>query len=278
MSPVTRRVALGAGAIATAGAAALAAGESERGRRWLHVVGVVRGPDLDAPDVHVDVQTHQLRSDAMRGRVGWSISVPDGRTTAVLLCLHGRGNTHSYAFDTIGVHRFVAAAGLPWAVASVDGGESAYWHERADGRDPQAMIFDELLPVIRRSIGEAPVGLLGWSMGGYGALLAASERDDVIATAAASPAVWRRFGQASPGAFDDANDFARHDLFRQADALRRRAVRIDCGSDDPFRTNAEALANAIGAEAAFSSGFHDAGYWRSRVPAQLDFLAAHLPR
>ncbi|MEN3271869.1 MAG: hypothetical protein V7636_630 [Actinomycetota bacterium] len=277
MSPMTRRVVLGAGAMATAGGAALAVGETERGRRWLHVVGVVRGPDLDPPDVDVAVQSHALDSDAMRRRVEWSMSVPAVAPTAVVVCLHGRGNTHAYAFDTIGVQRFVADAGLPWAVASVDGGEATYWHERADGRDPQAMIFDELLPAIRRSVGDVPVGLLGWSMGGYGALLATSDRDEVVATAAASPAIWRRFAQATLGAFDSADDFHRHDLFDRADALRRRAIRIDCGNDDPFRANAAALADAIDADAVFTSGFHDAGYWRSRVPAQLTFLAEHLP-
>jgi len=278
MRTVTRRAALGVGAIAAAGAGAVAVGESERGRRWLHTAGVVRGPDLAVPDVDVPVVTKTFTSGAARRRVQWSIAIPPRHDpTAVLVCLHGRNEDHAYAFSTIGLHRFVVDADRPWAVVSVDGGSSSYWHRRADGRDPQAMVFDELLPTVRQMIGDLPVALVGWSMGGYGALLAGADRPEVAAVAAASPALWRRFEQARPGAFDSATDFAEHDVFARRDRLRHVAVRIDCGSDDPFLATARELAVDIGASHAFGAGFHDAAYWRSRVPAQLEHLARYLP-
>ena len=270
---------LGAGGVAVVGAGAVAVGESERGRRWLHAAGVLKGPDLSPPDVQAQVTRHVLESRAVRRRVTWAVATPTAPAEAIVVCLHGRNQSHAYAFDTIGMHRFVAAAGLPWAVASVDGGASSYWHERADGTDAQAMVLDEIVPAARRAVGDVPLLLLGWSMGGYGVLLATSDRPtDVVASAAASPAVWRTAGQTTPGAFDSAADFRRHDLFGRVEVLREQRVRIDCGSDDPFAPNVRALTDRIDAEHDFGLGFHDAAYWRSRVPAQLDFFERALSK
>jgi hypothetical protein len=49
------------------------------------------------------------------------------------------------------VDRFLGAAveqgATPFAMASVDGGES-YWHARVDGEDAGAMVVDEFLPLL----------------------------------------------------------------------------------------------------------------------------------
>jgi pimeloyl-ACP methyl ester carboxylesterase len=274
MRTLTRRTLLGGGAVAAAGAGALVAGETERGRRWLHTVGIIEGPDLRPPEIDVPVHVRQLVSARAGRTVDWAISVPTEAPVAVIVSLHGRGGSHLTAFDTIGVHRFVAAEQLPWAVVGIDGGESSYWHARADGTDVEAMVFEELLPAVRQLVGGVRVLLLGWSMGGYGALLAASDHaDEVTAVAAGSPALWPSFAQAAPGAFDDEADFERHDLFARTDALRRLPVRIDCGDDDPFLSTDRRLANTLpGAERAFGAGFHEDGFWRSRVPSQLAFF------
>jgi enterochelin esterase-like enzyme len=209
--------------------------------------------------------------------VEWGISTTAG-AEAVVVCLHGRGASHRFAFDGIAVHRFVAAAGLPWAVVAIDGGPASYWHRRRDGSDRQAMVFDELLPLVGARIGAVPVFLLGWSMGGYGALLAATDHPDRIsAVAASSPAVWRSFDEAADGAFDDPADFERNDLFDRAPRLGRSAVRIDCGRDDPFYDNVRSLAQRAGvASTRFGDGFHDSATWRSFVPEQLHFFRSAL--
>lgn len=277
MKGISRRTLLGAGGVAAVGAGAVVAGESERGRRWLHAVGVVKGPDLRPPGIDVTVEQRELSSRHMGRRVAWAVAPPAASPRAAVVCLHGRYASHEFAFDAIGVHRFVAGAELPWAVASVDGGESSYWHRRTDGTDAQAMLLDELLPALRAEVGDVPVVLLGWSMGGYGALLAASERPrDVAAVAAASPATWRSFAASSKGAFDSADDFADNDLFTRDGVLRTLPVRIDCGRDDPFAPNARSLAAAVAAERDFGDGFHDEAYWRSRVPSQLAFFRSIL--
>lgn len=274
---MTRRTLLGTGGVAAVGAGAVVVGESERGRRWLHAAGLLRGPDLPPPDLDVPVDRRVLDSDRMGRSLEWAVAKPPVLATAMIVCLHGRNESHAFAFDTIGVHRFVAAARRPWAVASVDGGPSSYWHQRGGGQDPEAMIFEELLPELRRTVGDVPTVLLGWSMGGSGALLAASDHgDEVVAAAVASPALWRDFSAAASGAFDSEDDFTAHDVFGRLTTLRQRPVRIDCGRDDPFAATAKQLAAAIGAESDFGDGFHDAGYWRSRVPAQLEFFGRAL--
>ena len=61
-------------------------------------------------------------------------------------------------------------------------------------------------------------------------------------------------------------------------ALRAIPVRIDCGADDPFAGAARDLAARLpDAEVDFGDGFHDAGTWRHRVPAQVAFLRRALP-
>lgn len=276
---LTRRAFIGSGAVAAAGGAAVVtAGQRPRGRRWLHSIGLIEGPDLAPPDVPANVRWRSLSSTHVGGDVRWGMFTPDD-PQALLLCLHGRGASHRYAFESIGVERFTVAAGLPWAVVAPDGGSSSYWHPRKSGIDPQAMLVEELLPAIEDEIGRRlPTLLLGWSMGGYGALLAATERPDLFsAVVASSPAIWPSFKSSAPGAFDDADDFREHDLTRRLPALAQVPFRIDCGEDDPFAPNLRRFEVRLESDRVhFHEGFHDAPTWRSFIPHQLRFLRAAL--
>lgn len=275
MRTVSRRNFIGAGLLVAAGTGAVAAGQTSRGRRWLHNAGVLDGPDLDRPGGGPLVRTDVLQSGYQPRAVRYALAVPRGDVEVLLVCLHGRGGDERFPFHALGVHEFVAGRQLPWAVVASDGGE-AYWHPRRDGRAPDAALFDELLPALSARLGTPRVALLGWSMGGYGALLAAARRSGAFAAVAAtSSALWRSPAEAAAGAFDDTADFRAHDVFSSADVLRGMSdrVRIDCGDDDPFvRANRELAALLPRAERSFGPGFHDSGTWRSRLPGQLDFL------
>jgi len=140
------------------------------------------------------------------------------------------------------------------------------------------MFIRDFVPFVeeRLHLVDPPRAVLGWSMGGYGALLAAEQSPRTFgAVLAASPALWRSYEAASPGAFDDARDFRDHDVFRSTAELRGTAVRIDCGRDDPFYPAVRAFARRLPGKklATFGAGFHDASYWRSIAPAQLDTVA-----
>ncbi len=230
-----------------------------------------------------------FRSDLMAGRrVGWSIGYPPGHQPGdrlpVVVSLHGRGASHTTTFRTLRLgsvlDQVVVAGAEPFALASVDGGDHGYWHARDDGTDAGAMVVRELVPMLAdRGLDTGRIGLYGWSMGGYGALLLASEHVlPVKALAVSSPALFASAGATAPGAFDDAEDFAEHDVTAYPERLKGIPLRIDCGDDDPFAGTTRAFRASLTPEPAggMGPGGHDSAYWRGRAPAQLEFLAEHL--
>ena len=266
-----------AGALAVGGGGALAVTRPHTVRRFLHSHGLLGGPDARIPGAAAEVQLGELDSDAMRRRVGFGLSLPASPATAALICLHGRGATHREPFDAFGLHHFVAAAGLPYAVASVDGGES-FWHARADGTDAQALVLDELVPMVLERAPGAALVVIGWSMGGYGALLLAEQHPGTFrAVVASSPSIWRTAGESAAGAFDDAADFARNDVIANAGALVGPDTRIDCGDDDVFAGVCRDLVHAVpGASGGVRAGYHDDATWRSFLPDQLEFIRSRV--
>jgi S-formylglutathione hydrolase FrmB len=183
--------------------------------------------------------------------------------------------------DSLHVVDFVPAAGLGYAVAAVDGGES-YWHPRRSGEDRMAMLLGEFLPLLRHRFGLRPRALLGWSMGGYGALLAAERHPDRFpAVAVSSPALWTSYAEqhaAVPDAFSSPAEYARYDVYAGAGRLAGSAVSVCCGTADPFLAADRAFAARLERRPAgeFVAGCHDGDFWRRMLPAQVRFLAAAL--
>jgi len=216
-------------------------------------------------------------------RVGYAIAYPPGATQGdplrVCLLLHGRGGDHATNFDDLRYHRHLTETGASMALASVDGGPDSYWHLRRDGDDPLGMVVEEFLPRLAQRHGldtGGPVGALGWSMGGYGALLLAEGVPDrVVAVVASAPAVSTSYAASRPGAFDSAEDWAAHDVIGHADRLRSVKVRVDCGSGDPFAAAVRALARRLPADAQvnLSRGCHDSNFWQRHARDQLRFVA-----
>jgi len=239
-------------------------------------------------------------ASSARGRdVGWSLALPPGHTAPtglpVTLILHGRGDDHSSGFTQLKLHQFLAAytraGGTPFALAAVDGGDS-YWHPRGDGDNPPRMVTEEFLPMLGKlGLRTDTIGVLGWSMGGYGALLFAREanrgtlsgvgtsgRTAIVAAAASSPALFASYRASASGAFDNGADFARYgDLVSEPD-VGKTALYVGCGATDAFtgetrRYRANASPRAAGD---ISKGCHTGGYWRSVAAAQISFMGNHL--
>jgi pimeloyl-ACP methyl ester carboxylesterase len=277
---ITRRRALwGIAAVAAVGVGVALEEERDdrRVRRVLHRLGFVHSPDHHVADADVPQESGTFASAAMGRPVAWTIAVPPGAIQGVMYCLHARNGDHRMAFDEIQLPDVAAAVGVPFAVAAVDGGDDSYWHARASGIDPLAMFLDEFIPMVESRIGpQENRALLGWSMGGYGALLAAERAPDRFkVVAASSPALWTRAADTAPGAFDSAADFREHDVFSGVDRLAPLVVRVDCGSDDPFYdASKEFVARLPGRPyGSFGQGFHDAAYWRTVAPEQVKTIA-----
>ncbi len=133
------------------------------------------------------------------------------------------------------------------------------------------MLLREFVPLVEARTGTTARALLGWSMGGYGALLAAETAPDRFrAVAAASPALATSFGAAPAGAFDGPGDYRAHDVFARTAALAPVTVRIDCGTGDPFHEAARRFASLLPhpPTGTFGTGFHDAAYC-SVAPGQI---------
>lgn len=227
----------------------------------------------------VDLQEGTLSSRFWPGRtVRWRLARPaDRRSVAapqrLVVALHGYGGDADWAFDSVHIERHVASSGL--AVATVDGGDF-YWHARRSGIDPGSLVEQDLLPLLAgKGLATGRIGLIGWSMGGYGALLLASglPPSRVAGVVGTSAALWQSPGDSAAGAFDDSADFARHDVFSRRADLARMPVRLDCGSDDPFvvanRAFARGLPNAV---ATFERGSHPEEYWTAHARAQMSWL------
>ena len=220
---------------------------------------------------------------AARGGIptNWAIARPPGQTRPLrpVIALHGKGSDAATVMAG-GVEQGLAEAvqaGLPpFAVVAVDGGGS-YFHRRASGEDSGAMVLDELIPMLSgQGLDTSRVGFLGWSMGGYGALLLGARLGPArtAAICAVSPALWLSSGATAPGAFDGADDFAANSVFGLP-ALASIPIRIDCGDSDPFYAATKQFIAQLPNPPAggFSPGGHDAAFWSSQLPAELTWMA-----
>ena len=266
MPKLSRRAALRLGLGAVAGATMASA------------AGAVAGAAPAAPTM----VTGSFVSAARGGVVtNWAIARPPGQTQPLrpVIALHGKGSDAATVMAG-GVEQGLAqavAAGLPpFAVVAVDGGGS-YWHRRSSGEDSGAMVLDELLPMLAgQDLDPSRVAFLGWSMGGYGALLLGSRLGPArtAAIAAVSPALWLSSGATAPGAFDGAADFAANSVFGLP-ALASIPIRIDIGTSDPFYSATQEFIGQLPNPPAGGSspGGHDGSFWSSQLPGELSWIA-----
>jgi pimeloyl-ACP methyl ester carboxylesterase len=216
-----------------------------------------------------------------------SLKGPYAASLPVCVLLHGVGD-RARDLVSIGYDVFLAQVALtgtpPFAIAAVDGGDR-WWHARRDGDDTGRMVVEEFLPTLARlGLRTGPydkIALLGYSMGGYGALLLAEELRSarVAAVVAQSPALYTDVDDAMPGAFDDAADFRRHDVFARRGALSGIPVKIDCGLADPFYRTSKLFADTLDPppiSSTFGRGDHGYGYWRSVAASSLEFVGRAL--
>jgi hypothetical protein len=289
VNQTTRRGFLAAAAgVAVAGAAGLAAVGP---RRIYDHFTRDEGPPARLPSHSgPTIERGELDSAHTASPVGWVIAVPPGADAAAIpicFCLPGRG-TDAAQIEGIGFLDLIAEAAAkrgvaPFTAASLDAGNS-FFHPRATGENRLALLLDEFIPFVEARLGlENPArGLWGWSMGGYGSLLAAETQPERFrAVVAVAPALWRTHDEqasAVPEAFDGAQDYAAHDVFAHPERLARIALRVDVGADDPFRAADEAFRGLFDPPPAGGvlPGVHSVDTFLRFAPAEIDFLGTSL--
>jgi S-formylglutathione hydrolase FrmB len=193
----------------------------------------------------------------------------------LLVLLHERGGSPRELLWPELVDALEAQGARAPAVLLIDGGDHSYYHDRADF-DWGTHILEEAIPAARDRMNTNPnlEAIGGFSMGGFGALDLARQRP-FCAVGAHSPALWEDGSETPEGAFDDAEDFERHDVLEAARAepnlFGGARVWLDAGLDDPFRQNTVMLGALVDAPAKTPPGDHSTAYWREHVDEYLRF-------
>lgn len=294
---ITRRqLLIGGGAAAALFAAAGVVGWRSWTVRsyWYQLTGAYDEPGAYPPPYDVKYVYDTMPSKILGRDVEYGVAWPPGHKLPggglpLCFCLPGRGRgpremlEGNLRLGDFAAASVVAQKTLPFALVSVNGGDT-YWHRRASGEDSMAMLLDEFIPFCHGMYGRGPKDrtvIMGWSMGGYGALRAAELRpESFCGVCAVSPALWRSFDDGVGDAFDSAADYAANDVYSGVGRLygtdarpRDLTVRLDCGLQDPFYEADKAFVEALPIKpmGGFSPGGHNDAYWRRVAPAEMDF-------
>ncbi|MCW2815011.1 MAG: putative esterase [Nocardioides sp.] len=275
-----------------AGLGGLAATATACGDATVRQSRVPAVPDVAGGPVVLGELTSQRR---LGERVRWAVTRPPGVSgpLPLVVALHGHGGGVGKLFGPdLSLPRYVAAAvagGVPpFALAAVNGG-NGFWHERPSGEDGGAMVAEELLPLLAARTDlevlagpDDRVGLLGWSMGGYGVLHLAPVlgADRVAAVCASSPGLYTDPAAAHPDGFADAAEYERFSVMDRQDELAGIPVRVSCGTRDYFfdavQTYVEGFPDDADLTVAFGPGAHELAFTRRSLPDDLAFVASRL--
>jgi S-formylglutathione hydrolase FrmB len=250
----------------------------------LLAAGCMSGADAKAmQSAKAHLVSYDLHSKLLGKTLHEVAAVPaGGGTRPLLILLHGR-NDHPMSFMKAGLFQGQHDAGdkAP-VVVGLDGGGHNYWHDRRLG-PWGSMVLKEAIPDAERRFhtSRTLVAIGGESMGGFGALdMAVHHPGEFCAVGGHMPAVWTAAGLTAPGAFDDAADFAKHDLVNIARTQQRpfgsTKVWIDHGDQDPFIPADTAYVAALRADGTHPKvhvwpGTHDNAYVARHLRQYLAF-------
>jgi S-formylglutathione hydrolase FrmB len=260
------------------------------GAAVLAVMLVVRSFGVDRRGARV---THfAIKSSFAHRTLAVATVTPAGNSPKprpLLVFLHGKGGNENSSVDGT---LFAALARLgPRApdIVFPDGGADSYWHDRS-GAAWASYVMREVIPqaIARLHADPARLAIGGISMGGFGAVdIARLHPGTFCAVGGHSAALWLTGADSAAGAFDDAQDFARHDVTgsarRSSNPYPGAALWLDVGTQDPFRSAGTALAAAVRAHGHAIQmhvwpGGHEQSYSQTHLASYLAFYAKALAR
>jgi poly(3-hydroxybutyrate) depolymerase len=255
------------------------------------VAGVVFAATRDDPERRgADEESFDVRSRLLGRTLEQRAAIPSGGAEGrpLLVLLHGRGSKPGDAFSDEFFAELERLGPRAPVVVEVNGGESSYYHDRDSGRWGTYVVREAIPAAVQRfGVDRERIAIGGTSMGGFGALdIARRNPGRFCAVGGHSAAIWRRASDTPRGAFDDARDFRRHDVYghvrRDARAYAGESVWIDVGRSDPFRAANTSLARMLArrdradVEFHLRPGGHGNAYFRANVASYLRFYAREL--
>lgn len=232
------------------------------------------------------VERYDLRSAAAGRRLVQTVVLPSGdvRGRPLLVLLHAKAQDPDRLAQAP-LRAALSALGdrAPVVLLPADDGGS-YWHDRDSGEWARYVLYEAIPAVLRRyRLDGRRKAIGGISMGGAGAFALAQDAPGrFCAIGGHSAALWTDAGAVAPGAYDDAEDFARHD---PVGPVRRRSVQrygvplwLDAGRNDPFLPAIRTFAGALRARGervrvTVSAGGHEERYWQRNMRRYVGFYA-----
>jgi S-formylglutathione hydrolase FrmB len=251
------------------------------------------GSSSPADPGEAEIVDLEIDSEAVGQTEPVSLVIPagaeEGEPRPLLVFLHGRGGDEETNLVTAMFDGLEELGDRAPVIAFPDGGDSSYWHDRASGEWGRYVV-EEVIPRALEESGADPerIAIGGISMGGFGAIdLARLNPGEFCAVGGHSPAIWATAGETASGAFDDAEDFDRHDVVTAAlddpAGLEGPEIWLDAGESDPFLAGFGALSDNLAAsgvevEEHVWPGGHDGDDWNEHWADYLGFYGRALAR
>jgi S-formylglutathione hydrolase FrmB len=255
------------------------------------VVFVVESSRSGADRHAATVESLTIDSKLVGRKLEQKVAVPAGGAGGrpLLVLLHGRGAKPGGAFSDAFFAELGRLGARAPVVVEVDGGDHSYYHDRKDGRWGSYVVREVIPALVKRyDVDGRRIALGGMSMGGFGALdIAGREPGRFCAVGGHSAALWRRASETPDGAFDNAADFKRHDVYGQVRGNPRSYVReqiwLDAGTKDPFRPINEEIVRMLKRRGRVVTwhgwpGGHGGAYFNAHVRDYLRWYARQFER
>lgn len=246
-----------------------------------------------------------IQSKVLGHEVKYAVWTPDdydpSRSYPVLYLLHGLGQTHTDWIEKGDAAKSADKLQLQMIIIMPDGARSWYVDDYLGKQKYETMFFTEFIPQIEKQYPTQGRAIAGLSMGGYGALLYSLKHPTMFSSCGALSSgiytdEWLTKPQGGiPVMFTElfgkgilTDYYQQNSVFNLVKTMPEKTKGqvkywIDCGDDDFLWLGNSTLhqtmrRHGVPHEYRVRDGGHTWDYWKSGLPAVLDYTVAHLPK